>query len=219
MIENFSIGARNIRLFLPPAPPRALIVLHGEGKELARCEAVAAEGAAIAAITGVDWNGELSPWPAPKAFARGEDFSGGAPTYLQEFVERILPAVEAHLPEAPTVRAIAGYSLAGLFALYAAWHSECFNRVASMSGSLWYDGFVEHLNSTEPIGGLEKCYLSLGEREAKGRNPRMNTVEACTRVAAARMEALEIPVKLVMQPGGHFQDVEERVEMGLREMV
>lgn len=34
---------------------------------------------ALAAISGVNWNRELSPWRAPKAFRNGEDFGGQGP--------------------------------------------------------------------------------------------------------------------------------------------
>lgn len=37
---------------------------------------------------------------------------------------------------------IAGYSLAGLFALYALYKTDVFTRVASMSGSLWFPGIM-----------------------------------------------------------------------------
>ena len=37
---------------------------------------------------------------------------------------------------------IAGYSLAGLFALYALYKTDAFTRVASMSGSLWFPGIM-----------------------------------------------------------------------------
>ena len=48
---------------------------------------------------------------------------------------------------------IAGYSLAGLFALWAAWNSGYFRRVASVSGSLWYPGFTDYIRNNEPKSG------------------------------------------------------------------
>ena len=52
---------------------------------------------ALAAISGVDWNRELSPWPAPKAFRGGSDFDGGAPAFLRKLAEHIVPLVENRL--------------------------------------------------------------------------------------------------------------------------
>ena len=31
----------------------------------------------LASMDGMDWNGDLSPWPAPKVFKGEDDFSGG----------------------------------------------------------------------------------------------------------------------------------------------
>ena len=41
---------------------------------------------ALAAISGVDWNRELSPWKAPKAFRGSEDFGGQASALLDQIV-------------------------------------------------------------------------------------------------------------------------------------
>ena len=51
----------------------------------------------LAAISDVDWNRELSPWPAPKAFRGGSDFDGGAPAFLRKLAEHIVPLVENRL--------------------------------------------------------------------------------------------------------------------------
>lgn len=213
--EEFSVGARRVKLFLPEQAPQTILYIHADEEEVDGCAAAAGAGAAVACLSGVDWNGELSPWPAPRAFARGEDFRGEARKYLGELTETIVPAVEARLPQPPAVRGIAGYSLAGLFALFAAWESPLFTRAASMSGSLWYESFVDYLRVTKPQGGLERCYLSLGDRESASRNARLAAVGARTQETKALLEALGVPVTLVMQPGGHFNDVPARVEAGL----
>ena len=74
---------------------------------------------ALAAISGVDWNRELAPWKAPKAFRGSEDFGGQGPALLDTLTQQIIPLIESHLGYAPEFRGIAGYSLAGLFALWA----------------------------------------------------------------------------------------------------
>ena len=122
-------------------------------------------GLALAAISGVDWNRELSPWPAPKAFRGSDDFSGAAPAFLRKLTGHIVPLVENRLDFTPSSRAIAGYSLAGLFALWAVFEADTFDRAASVSGSLWYDGFLEHMNTSILRDGVERVYLSLGDRE------------------------------------------------------
>ena len=69
---------------------------------------------ALAAVSGVDWNRELSPWPAPKVFQVGEDFGGEGPVFLDILTGQIVPSVEAQMGFVPVSRAVAGYSLAGL---------------------------------------------------------------------------------------------------------
>ena len=72
---------------------------------------------------------------------------------------------------------IAGYSLGGLFALYAAYHCDEFRRVASMSGSLWFPDFREYVLSHDFANRPDRIYLSLGDKEAKTRNPVLKTVQ------------------------------------------
>ena len=88
-----------------------------------------------------------------------------------------------------------------------------------MSGSLWFDAFVDYLRVTRPEGGLERCYLSLGDRESKGRNERLAAVGRCTLEVKALLEELGVETALEMHPGGHFQDVPMRVEKGLLALV
>ena len=216
---SLEIGARRVRLVLPEGAPETIIYLHGDDEEGRAALAAAGAGAAVAVITGVDWDADLSPWAAPRAFARGEDFSGNARNYLKALTEEIVPAVVANLPAPVRTRAIAGYSLAGLFALFAAWNSPLFSRAASMSGSLWFEQFVDYLRVTRPEGGLERCYLSLGDRESSARNQRLAAVGRCTLAARERLEELGVETTLEMHPGGHFQDVPMRVEKGLLALV
>ena len=49
---------------------------------------------ALAAISGADWNRELSPWPAPRAFRGGEDFGGDGPAFLSTLTGQIVPLTE-----------------------------------------------------------------------------------------------------------------------------
>lgn len=159
----------------------------------------------IAALHGLDWNGALSPWPAKKVFRGGEDFAGGAPAWLRELTEIIIPAVEEARPKH---RIIAGYSLGGLFAVYAALNTDAFDGAASVSGSLWYDGFADYAAARPCLA--KRVYLSLGDKEKNTRNPRMAAIEDCTRAIAAR---LGCPVE--MNPGGHFQDELPRLAKGI----
>lgn len=174
---------------------------------------------ALAAISGVDWNRELSPWPALKVFRGGEDFSGGGPALLKTLTTQIVPRVEAQLGFIPVSRAIAGYSLAGLFALWSAFQTDVFDRAASISGSLWFDGFWDYMKSTALPSGLRQVYLSLGNREKNARNQRMAAVEDCTHRTEELLRGWGIPTIFEMNPGGHFQDVPDRIARGINHLI
>ena len=58
---------------------------------------------------------------------------------------------------------------------------------------MWYDGFLEHMNTSILRDGVERVYLSLGDREKNTRNPRMAVVEERTRQMAELLEAKGIP--------------------------
>ena len=167
-------------------------------------------------MDGVDWNDDLSPWPAPKAFRDGNDFAGGADAYLKELTEKIVPAVEAKLGFTPHSRAIAGYSLAGLFALYALYRTDIFSRAASMSGSLWYDGFLDFMEQSSPMRLPEEVYFSLGDRESRIKNRRLASVEECTVKAYHLMQSLGTNTLFEWNTGNHYVNAPERIAKGLR---
>jgi len=173
----------------------------------------------LAAISGVDWNRELSPWPAPKAFRGSDDFVGGAPAFLSKLTEHIVPLVENRLDLKPSSRAIAGYSLAGLFALWTVFAADTFDRAASASGSLWYDGFLEHMTSGTLRNGVKRVYLSLGDREKNARNPRLAAVEEHTRQIAELLRNRDIPVIFELNHGGHFNDAPGRIARAINALM
>ena len=116
---------------------------------------------------------------------------------------------------------IAGYSLAGLFALWAAWNSGYFRRVASVSGSLWYPGFTDYIRNDAPKSGcgektgLEKAYFSLGDRESRTRHPLMSRVDACTAEVVERFKSYGIETAFEWNPGNHFDHPELRMARAL----
>ena len=162
----------------------------------------------LVCIDGADWDRDLSPWPAEKVFRGGDDFSGGAEGFLHVLLTKIVPAAEASL--SPAWRGLFSYSLAGLFSLWAMTQTDVFQRCASVSGSLWFDGFTEYLSAHPLLGQPEKVYLSLGDREEKAKNPRMQRVRIATEQAKTILQNQGVPCAFELNPGGHFQDVLER---------
>lgn len=158
-----------------------------------------------------DWNDSLSPWPAPACFRGGGAFGGHADRFLQTLTESILPAAERELGLAPTRRALCGYSLAGLFALYALYRTDRFTHIASASGSLWYDGFPDFLRIHAPRVPTARVRLSLGDREEFTKNPRLAAVGSATRETVQILRSQHLDVTLTMNPGNHFFEPDARL--------
>ena len=69
---------------------------------------------------GVDlWEENFSPWCAPRVFAKGPNFGDGAQKTLDTLIDQVIPWTESDLTEPPAYRVLVGYSLAGLFSLWA----------------------------------------------------------------------------------------------------
>ena len=69
---------------------------------------------------GVDlWKENFSPWCAPRVFAKGPNFGDGAQKTLDTLINQVVPWAESDLTEPPAYRVLVGYSLAGLFSLWA----------------------------------------------------------------------------------------------------
>ena len=149
----------------------------------------------------VDWFQDLSPWPVVSGKMT---FGNGA----QETLENILK-----LTGIPGKRyVLGGYSMGGLFALWAACRTDVFSAIAAASPSVWFPGFSEYLNAGEIHTG--RVYLSLGDREEKTRNPMMSTVGDRIREIHGWLKAHSIPCCLEWNEGNHFRDLEERMAKG-----
>ena len=172
----------------------------------------------LACFASDDWNRDYSPWPAPALFAKEPPFAGGGPKMLDWIETALLPELAAKTGRAPTPRATAilGYSLAGLFALWAFYESGLFGLAGSCSGSLWFDGWEKHAAAKAAPAG-SRVYLSLGDREEKVRNPRMAAVGDATRRTASLLEADPNVAKATLEwnTGGHFNGAPHRIAKGL----
>ena len=159
----------------------------------------------LAAVGGLEWNSEMTPWPMLTLFKKEPPFEGGADEYLQTLTQQIAPAVLARTGDAAWLE-IAGYSLVGLFALYSLYKTPMFTRVASVSGSLWYKDFREFALGSHLAGKPERAYLSIGYRESMSKNEYLKTALEATRDIAAHFESLGVESKFELNPGNHYAD-------------
>ena len=65
------------------------------------------------------WEQNFSPWCAPRVFAKGPNFGDSAQKTFDTLIDQIIPWAESELTEPPAYRVLVGYSLAGLFSLWA----------------------------------------------------------------------------------------------------
>lgn len=165
---------------------------------------------------------ELSPWPAPAVWKGQAPYKGQAAAHLKWMTEECMPEVEVRLRAMGILQQIpmiAGYSLAGLFALWAGWTSGNFARVASVSGSLWYPGFTDFIRDNAPAGHIGKVCISLGDRESHTRHPLMSQVDTCTAAVVEAVKTRGIDTVFEWNPGNHFDHPERRMARAIAEMV
>ena len=128
-----------------------------------------AEAGIVFANFGVEnWNDELSPWSADAVF-KNQPFSGKAENTLSFVTDIFIPELISRYSLPADIKiVIGGYSLAGLFSLWAAYRTDIFHAVAAVSPSVWFPGWIEF--ATEKHILADKVYLSLGNREEKTNN-------------------------------------------------
>ena len=134
--------------------------------------------------------------------------------HLRCLSEKIMPETEEIYGLRPLQRWIGGYSLAGLFALWAALRSEMFTGAASVSGSMWYEGFVPFVCNAERLPG--SVYLSVGDREKLGRNAAFRSIEDRTCEVEHILARRGVRTVFEINPGGHFDDPLGRMERAVR---
>lgn len=181
-------------------------------------ELISEQNFLLAAFQVDDWNRDFSPWKAPAVFGK-EDFAGQGVKTLRWLTEECVPYIDRTFGAKDREHWLMGYSLAGLFALWAAYERNAFSGIICCSGSFWFpewDRYVkEHVLQ-------RKCsvYLSLGGKEEKTKNKIMATVGDRTREQKKilREDPMVEQVTLEWNAGGHFSDAEKRLAKGIRWM-
>ena len=215
----FSTQGKTISIFPGVEATGPIIYLNtfsGEGQKV--YEAVQAAGCppfTLVAISNLDWNHDMVPWDSPPAFKNAEPCTGGADEYLRLLTEEIIPAAEKKINGVPRWRGIAGYSLAGLFALYAIYRTDLLSRVGSMSGSLWFPGIKEYIFFHEPKRLPDYMYFSLGNKENKTRNPPLRSVRQNTEEIYTFYQSKGIDTVFQLNPGNHYNHAVECTVAGL----
>lgn len=149
------------------------------------------------------WFDELPPWPAPPVFGK-RPFGDGAAQTLED-IQLIISELKRTktVPETGVRVLLGGYSLAGLFALWAGYQHP-FDGIVAASPSIWYQGWTAYAEQHPPRAAA--FYLSLGDREDHSRTKIMTTVSRCIRRQHELLEAAGVRTVLEWNEGNHFQD-------------
>ena len=216
MIER-TIGGRRCHIFtvgepecviLQPVQSLAEESLPSEADLMARGSG---RGFVFAAFEIGDWNRELSPWRAPPPRGR-EWFGNGAGGTLRYVEDVLLPAVRPGCGSAGVPVMLGGYSLAGLFSLWAGTVSESFSAVVGASPSVWLGGWIGYAKRCG--WNVRAAYLSLGDTEHETRNAMLSRSRACIEETFADISRAAVDCTLEWNPGGHFVDAAQRTARG-----
>ncbi|MCD8307158.1 MAG: alpha/beta hydrolase [Clostridia bacterium] len=215
---EYRIDGKRVEIFRARnAGNPAIYINTFEGMGAQLREALASMGApdhTLVAISDVDWNKDMAPWAIPAIYPGDTPCTGGADAYLQEMLQDIIPFVESRTG-APSWRGLAGYSLAGLLAVYAMYSTDAFSRFATMSGSLWFPDLTEYISSHEMKVSPECIYFSLGDKECKTSNKYLCVVQKNTEAIYSRYKEAGIQTTFVLNKGNHYQEAIQRTADGI----
>ena len=214
MPELLSLSGRTCRLFgadrpsvllLQPSARHENATLEAEASRLA---ALAPLPFALATVELADWIADLMPWPDSN-ISRDPAAGGRAQGTLDYLLLELLPELENRYGPLPVI--LGGYSLGGLFALWASCQTDRFCAVAAASPSVWIRDWLPFARAHAPLA--DRIYLSLGEREEHVRNQAIARVGDCLRDYYALLQEQLGPSRctLAWEPGNHFTDNEGRL--------
>lgn len=181
---------------------------------LDKCEKLGCAPFDLVSISGLRWDEELSPWPHGPVVSKDDHFTGEAGEYAKRLTELIIPRVEEMFGK-PSRRVIAGYSMGGLFALYAPYVTDAFSAAVSASGSLWYPGFAEFAKTRDFAKKPDAIYLSLGDTESRTKNKYLSQTECHTEELCSFYKQNGIKTIFELNPGNHYQNADLRLAKGL----
>ena len=216
-VQTMQIGNRPCRICGEAHAEYLLLQMTGE-HELQSMEsevtAIAQSAHHFAAIPVESWNDALSPWKSPAVWGK-QGFGGKAADTLRFLTEQVIPSLKQQLNLPENVKIIlGGYSLAGLFALWASTQTDLFYGVAAASPSVWFPGWME-FEQQHPIQA-QRVYLSLGDKEERTKNTVMAAVGDNIRTLHSRLTACGVHCTLEWNSGGHFKDADLRTARAFR---
>lgn len=155
------------------------------------------------------WNDDLSPWPATPIFGEAA-FAGNAEKLLTRIKHEVIAPLLRVSPDKRIF--VGGYSLAGLFVLWAAYQTNLFEGIAAVSPSVWFPKFVNFAHNNKILAN--RVYLSLGDKEAKTRNQILAQVANDIRNVYRSLSEHGVSCILAWNKGNHFKEPALRMAKG-----
>jgi len=214
MNQELHIAGRTCRLFGSESPACILIqpsarhenaILALEAEKIAELSPVPF---VLATIELADWIVDLMPWPDANISREPEAGKHGQDT-LEYVLMSLVPELQQSFGPLPII--LGGYSLGGLFSLWASAQSDSFKAVAAASPSVWIKDWIPFARKHMPLA--DSVYLSLGDKEEHVRNQAIARVGDCLREQFVLLQEQFTPghCTLVWEPGNHFNDNEGRL--------
>lgn len=214
MIEELTIQGRKCRLFGADEPACLLVqpsarhenaTLKAEARQITE---LAKAPFVLATIELEDWMVDLMPWPDGNVSRDPEAGKHGQDT-LDYVLTALVPELQQRHGPLPVI--LGGYSLGGLFALWASMQTDTFKAIAAASPSVWIHNWLPFAQRHATLAN--DIYLSLGDQEEHVRN------QAIARVGNHLREQYQmiqnqigtVHTTLVWEKGGHFADNEARL--------
>jgi len=214
MNQELLIDGRTCRLFGAESPACILIqpsarhenaILALEAEKIAELSPIPF---ALATIELADWIVDLMPWPDAN-ISREPEAGKHAQDTLEYVLLSLVPELQHRFGPLPVI--LGGYSLGGVFSLWASAQSDSFKAVAAASPSVWIKDWIPFARKHLPMA--DSVYLSLGDKEEHVRNQAIARVGDCIREQYALLQEQFAPENciLVWEPGHHFNDNEGRL--------
>lgn len=182
---------------------------------LKTCRELGAPAFHLVTISHIHWDEDLSPWLSGPVVSKEDHFTGGADAFLRWILDEAMPYTEGVLGNPPAPHVLCGYSMAGLFAMYAAYQTDRFDAFVSASGSLWYPRFFRFATETELASAPKAIYLSIGDKESNTKNRDLQLTVGFTKDLADIYAARGLNVKHELNPGNHYRSAGLRLAKGV----
>lgn len=198
-----------------PKPLIVFFAFQDEGKNLySECLQKVHTDFALLSIHTDNWNKNLSPWKVEDD-KLNLHFAGNADALLYTLTTHILPQVYQKISSITEIL-LCGFSLAGLFSLYAVTKVDTFTKVICTSGSFWFPGSIEYFAQNKVSSSIQQIYMALGDKEDRTTNATLSNVLINTQEIFNILKEQIPNTSFNLVPGNHYKNIILRLVNGIK---